>query len=361
VASDASEEILFERKGDWGVVTLNRPKALNALNKAMCETMAERLRAWATDDGVGAVLLRGAGERAFCAGGDIRYLWEGGRSDPRETAEFFRKEYELDALIHHYPKPVVAALDGVTMGGGVGISAHAPYRLVGDNTMWAMPETGIGLFPDVGACYVLPRLPGAIGMFLALTGQRLKAFDCCYAEIATHAFSGAAMSGAVKALLDQPLAGGAHDAIRHTLDAHADDCSGDVLSTHRTDIDRHFGEATLEKVLASLEADGGDWAQETLKTLNRMSPTSLKLTFAHVKWAADQDFDAVIKRDFRIASRLITTADFQEGVRAQIIDKDRNPKWAHGSIADVPDTEIEAFWAPFEDGRPDLSLEEGFK
>lgn len=351
-----TDEILFERIGAWGVVTLNRPQALNALNRAMCIAMKARLSEWAADDGVRAVLVKGAGDRAFCAGGDIRALWEGGRNDAVKAAEFFHDEYELNAQIFHYKKPYVAVIDGVTMGGGVGLSAGATFRLAGDKTIWAMPETAIGLFPDVGGGYFLPRLEGQTGMFLALTGQRLKAADCRYAGIATHGFSGDALSGALTELLEEPLDGDAEAAIRRVLDVHADKRSGDILSAHREAIDRHFGAQTLAGVFSSLEADGSNWARDTLVTLRRMSPMSLRLSFDHLRAGAEMEFDDVMKLEFRIASRLIASRDFQEGVRAQIIDKDRNPKWAHASIADVRDAEVAAFSAPFDDKGRELEI-----
>ncbi len=344
-----SDEILFERRGDWGVITLNRPEALNALNQAMCQALRPQLEAWADDAAVKAIMVLGAGDRAFCAGGDIRWLHDTAKEDPPRAAEFFQDEYRCNAAIKHFPKPYLAVIDGVTMGGGVGLSVHGPYRIAGDNTLFAMPETGIGLFPDVGGGYFMPRLEGGLGNYLGLVGTRLKAADCLYAGIATHYAPSEGMEALIAALTGAALGDDAAGAIDAVLAEHARDPGEGALPAQRADIDRLFQEDSLDAVMAGLEADGGEWAQATLETLSRMSPTSMRLTFAQFQRGRTMDFDAEMKMEFRLASRVMEGHDFFEGVRAQIIDKDRNPKWSPATLAEVSDAEIEAYFADLGD------------
>ena len=336
-----TDDILFDRKGDWGVITLNREAALNALTWDMAKAFRAKLAEWAGDHSVCAVLVRGAGEKAFCAGGDIRWLHEEAKKDPAHASEFFREEYRNNAAIYHFPKPYVAVIDGVVMGGGVGISVHGDFRIAGDRTLFAMPETGIGLFPDVGGGHFMPRLGGGLGLYLALTGARAKAADCVYAGVATHYLPTEKMVGLADALSNEDLCGEPHSVITHVLDAYAEDTGHPPLSDRRSAIDRHFRtDGTLDDVLASLRGDDSDFAKETLATLERMSPTSMRLTFEQMKRGAGLEFDEVMKMEFRIVRRVMEGRDFFEGVRAQIIDKDRNPKWSPASLSDVSDADI---------------------
>lgn len=349
-------DILFEQKGEWGVVTLNREQALNALTQDMVKAFRAQLGEWANDPGVGAVMVKGAGEKAFCAGGDIRWLHDEAKNDPARASEFFRDEYRNNAAIFHFPKPYVALIDGVVMGGGVGISVHGDFRIAGDATLFAMPETGIGLFPDVGGGYFMPRLDGGLGLYLALTGRRAKAADCLYAGVATHYVPAGAYAALEEALLAEEFAGGAHDVIRHLIESYADDPAGEPsLPADRVEIDRLFaGHDSLASLIAALEADGGDFAKETLKTLSRMSPTSMAIAFEQMKRGASLDFDDVMKMEFRIVRHVMEGHDFFEGVRAQIIDKDRNPQWSPASLAEVNDADVAAY---FEDlGEAELQL-----
>lgn len=329
-------DILFEHTGDWGVVTLNRENALNALTWDMVKAMRAQLTAWAGDDGVKAVLVKGAGERAFCAGGDIRWLHDAAKEDAGYAAEFFREEYSNNALIYHYPKPYVALIDGINMGGGVGISVHGDFRVVGDATLFAMPETGIGLFPDVGGGHFMPRLHDGLGLYYALTGARAKAADCMAAGIATHYASADKYSELEAALLKTPLGDQAHVDIETVLDVYAGDSGHAPVNDLRGDIARLFqGHNTLDALMAALAEDESEFAAATLKTLSRMSPTSLRLTFEQMKRGHELDFDGNMKMEFRIVSRIMQGHDFFEGVRAQILDKDRNPQWAPATLAEV--------------------------
>lgn len=351
-----TDEILFDRAGAWGVVTLNRPQALNALTWGMVKAFRTKLDEWANDSGVSAVLVKGAGEKAFCAGGDIRWLHDEAKKDSAHASEFFRDEYENNAAIYHFPKPYVALIDGVVMGGGVGVSVHGDFRVAGDRTLFAMPETGIGLFPDVGGGHFMPRLGGGLGLYLALTGARAKAADCVYAGVATHYAPTEKMPALEAALTGADLAGDACAAIAHILDAYAEDASAPTLDDHREAVDRHFtGKASFDDILASLKDDDSNFAADALKTLGRMSPTSLRVTFEQMTRGRDLDFDEVMKMEFRIVRRVMEGHDFFEGVRAQIIDKDRNPQWRPAALAEVSDADTAAYFEGL--GDAELQLE----
>jgi enoyl-CoA hydratase len=334
-----TDDVLFDRRGALGLITLNRPKALNALTRDMCLAMKVRLAEWAGDDAVKTVVIRGAGERAFCAGGDIRALYKSGVDKSSSALEFYRDEYRLNAAIKHFPKPYVALLHGIVMGGGVGVSVHGSHR-VGDETVtFAMPETGIGLFPDVGGSYFLSRLPGEIGMYLALTGERLKTADALYADILTHFVP----ARATEELLAALQAGNAPD---FALRSFAEETGLAPLAARREDIDRIFSEDSLDGIFAALNADGGDWAGATLQTLRRKSPTSLKITFRQIREGARLDFDACIRMEYRMVHRVMAGHDFYEGVRATIIEKDNMPHWRPPQSAQITDSDVNAYFAP---------------
>jgi enoyl-CoA hydratase/carnithine racemase len=345
-----TSDILFSRIGPWGVVTLNRPQALNALTWDMVKRFRAQLTAWERDRDVRAVLVKGAGDKAFCAGGDIRWLYDEAKKDAAHASEFFREEYRNNALIHHFIKPYVALVDGVVMGGGVGVSVHGDFRVAGDRTLFAMPETGIGLFPDVGGGYFLPRLHDGIGLFLALTGARAKAADCMAAGIATHYVSTLETPSLEEALLSLDFGDNPHADIEATLDELSDDPGEAPLNLIRPSIRDHFqGHLRIEDLIDALRADGGDFAVQTMQTLSKMSPTSLKLTFEQMKRGDTLDFDDVMRMEFRIVRRVMEGHDFFEGVRAQIIDKDRNPKWRPGTLEAVSDEEIARYFEPLGD------------
>ncbi|WP_375207799.1 enoyl-CoA hydratase/isomerase family protein [Hyphococcus sp.] len=344
-----SEEILFDQTGDWGVVTLNREKALNALNWDMVKTMRARLTQWAGDSSVKAVLVKGAGAKAFCAGGDIRWLHDTAKDDPAYASEFFREEYRNNSLIYHYPKPYVAMIDGIVMGGGVGISVHGDFRVAGDATLFAMPETGIGLFPDVGGGHFMPRLHDGLGLYYALTGARAKAADCMAAGVATHYAGAEKYSELEKALIETPLGDHAHADIETVLDVYAGYPGHAGVNDLRPEIARLFqGHATLAALMAALESDGGDFAKTTHATLLKMSPTSMALTFEQMQRGHGLDFDEVMKMEFRMVRRIMEGHDFFEGVRAQIIDKDRNPKWSPDELSKVDPSAIEIYFEGLE-------------
>lgn len=352
--TDLTPTVLSAREGRLGLLTLNRPEALHALNLDMVERLTTELLAWRDDAGVAAVLLDHApGTRGFCAGGDIRMLAESGARDGVEAKAFFHAEYRLNHLIHTFPKPIVALIDGVTMGGGVGLSVHAPIRIATERTVFAMPETGIGLFPDVGGGWFLPRLPDQIGVWLALTGARLKAADCLVAGVATH-FIPTELIGAARA----QIAGAAQTAdparaIASGLDA-LDEPAGparELSDANRQRIAACFGFDTLEAIIAALDADGSQWAQAQIATLAQKSPQTLKVALRQIRaGGAMADFADVMAMEYRIGARVVSRPDFLEGVRAVIIDKDNAPRWNPATLAGVDDGLLDAIFAPLPAG-----------
>jgi enoyl-CoA hydratase len=333
-----TDEVLFETRGAAGIVTLNRPKALNALTHEMCLAMTVQLTLWARDAAVKTVVVQGAGEKAFCAGGDIRSLYESGKAGTPYALNFYRDEYVLDALIKHYPKPYVALISGIVMGGGVGVSVHGSHRVADETTMFAMPETGIGLFPDVGGSFFLPRCPGETGMYMALTGARLKTPDCLTAGIATHFVAREKRNELVGRL----AAGMAPDA---ALEGLHESVPGAFLDTHRETIDRVFALGSAEAVLGALDGEHTDWSRDTAKVIRAKSPTSTKLTYRQLREGAAKSFDDCMRMEYRMVHRIVAGHDFYEGVRATIIDKDGAPRWQPASLAEVSDADIDAYFA----------------
>lgn len=339
-----SKDILFAEENGWGIVRLNRPQALNALTLDMVLNFYRQLTDWEGRDDIKAVMVRGEGERAFCAGGDIRWLSTTAKENPATACQFFHEEYRNNALIYRFAKPYVAFIDGIVMGGGVGISVHGDFRVAGDNTMFAMPETGIGLFPDVGGGHFMPRLHDGLGLYFALTGARAKAADCMAAGIATHYTHTDRHDEIVTSLLRLELSENAHGDIETVLDAYAKDPGHAPINDLRRDISAHFAHPdTYEEIIKSL-ADGGEFAAATLSTLSKMSPTSLMLTFEQMKRGHKLDFNDVMRMEYRIVSRIMHGHDFFEGVRAQIIDKDRMPKWSPGKIDEIDTIKIAEYF-----------------
>jgi enoyl-CoA hydratase/carnithine racemase len=335
-------DILFEQRGAAGLVTLNRPQALNAVNHAMVIALAARLADWARDPAVTRVIIRAAGERAFSAGGDIRALYELGRAGRQpDMLPFWRDEYRLNNFIKHYPKPYVALIDGIVMGGGVGISVHGSHRVAGEKFQFAMPEVGIGFFPDVGATWFLPRLPGETGAYCALTGERLRVADAVAAGVATHHVAAARFPDLIDALagtvpVDAVLAG------------FADPPGEGALAPLRPAIDRLFAADKVEDILAALDADDGPhaaWAGKTAAVIRTKSPTSLKVALGQVRRGAEWSFSECMRAEFRIVSRVVYGHDFYEGVRATIIGKDNAPCWQPADLAGVTGAAVEAHFA----------------
>ena len=344
----AADDILFRVEGALGRVHLNAPGSFNALTREMCVAYRDRLVAWRDDPAVAAVLVTAEGDRAFCAGGDIRRLYDIGRADPIEGRTFFWHEYRLDHTVHEFPKPYVALIDGIVMGGGVGVSVHGSHRIVTEKTVFAMPECGIGLFPDVGATEFLDRAPGALGMYLGLTGARLKAADAMRAGFATHFVP--------RTRLDELAAGLAAnlDAIDAYLAGFAEDPGTAPLDEHRHLIDAHFAAGSVADIIAGLDAEDGYWAIETADELREKSPTSLRVTHRQLGNGHGLDFDAVMRIEYRMACAFLESRDFFEGIRAAVIDKDRKPNWAPARLDDVDDHMTASYFAPV---TPELDLD----
>jgi enoyl-CoA hydratase len=333
-----TEDVLTAVENGIGRITLNRPGALHALTTDMCVAMTQALLAWRDDASVKAVLIDHSGERGFCAGGDIRMLADSGASDGVKAREFFFIEYRLNALLMAYPKPTVAVMDGVVMGGGVGLALPCQTRVVTERTTFAMPETGIGLFPDVGGGWHLPRLPGRTGLWLALTGARIKGADCLALGLGTHFVQ----SAAVPELKAAVLAEGPQAVARF-----ASDPGPAPLAPHREALDRLFGADSVEAIVAALEGDGSDWAKAQLATLASKSPQTLKVALRQLKLgAAAASFDENMKIEYRIGARVVARHDFLEGVRAVIIDKDNAPKWSPDTLGGVTEALLDEIFAP---------------
>ena len=336
-----TDDILFERRGAAGIVTLNRPRALNAITHGMIRALHAQLVRWADDAAVTRVVIQAAGERAFCAGGDIRYLYDLGQSGRHDEAlRFWSDEYRLNTAIKNYRKPYVALIDGIVMGGGVGVSVHGSHRVAGDRFSFAMPEVGIGIFPDVGATWFLPRMPGELGTYCALTGERFGIADGCGAGIATHRIPSARFA----ALLDGLAGTVSVDAV---LAAFAEPAGEGPIVARRVAIDRLFAGNQVEAILAALDheaASGGadaEWAAKTAATIRTKSPLSLKLALAQMRRGKTWDFETCMRTEFRLVSRVIQEHDFYEGVRAVIVDKDNQPRWQPSTLAAVSAAEVE--------------------
>jgi len=336
-----TDDVIIRREGSAGILSLNRPKAIHALTQEMCIAMSAALSQWASDPAVTAVIIDHAEGRGFCSGGDINLLRQSALTDNGVSGRaFFHAEYQLNHQLFTYAKPIIAFMDGITMGGGVGISQPAKYRVATANTRYAMPETGIGLFPDVGGGWYLSRLGGHVGPFLAVTGGRIDGSDCLWAGLATHYLDVATLAEA-KARI---CAGEKVSAVLNGL-AHVPPPS--KLAAHATDIARHFAHDRLEDILASLAADPGEWAQAELAALRTKSPQSCKVSLRELAESLqNSDFTAEMRMEYRIAARVLVLPDFAEGVRAVIVDKDNAPRWNPATPEGMTDAMIDAIFAP---------------
>ncbi|XP_066542789.1 3-hydroxyisobutyryl-CoA hydrolase, mitochondrial [Hoplias malabaricus] len=357
VSSTASTEVLLEKVGNAGVITLNRPKALNALTLNMIRQIYPQLKKWEKDSETDIVIIKGVGGKAFCAGGDIRAVTEAGKAGDSLAQDFFREEYILNNAIGTCKKPYVALIDGITMGGGVGLSVHGRFRVATEKTLFAMPETAIGLVPDVGGGYFLPRLQGKLGLFLALTGFRLKGRDVQKAGVATHFVQSEKIVALEKDLVD--LRSPSVSDVAQVLDSYQQQSTLDAeksfsLQQHTEAIDRLFKADSVEGILENLQKDGSAFAQKQLETLAKMSPTSLKLTFRQLQAGASLSLQEVFVMEYRLSQSCMRGHDFYEGVRAVLIDKDQNPKWKPSTLAEVTEQLVEESFRSL--GERDLKL-----
>lgn len=339
-------DILFEeipgKNGHLGLITLNRPLALNALNHVMFVELDKHLKVWESNSAIKAVVIRAVEGRAFCAGGDIRYAYEH-RTDPT-LPHFFRDEYRLNLRIHHYPKPYIALLDGITMGGGAGISMHGSHRIGTERLVFAMPETGIGFYPDVGATYVLARLPYKMGFYLGLTGVKISYSDCLTLGIVQEIVDSHSLNAIIAALADNELSD--EDAVTKILSMFAIRTPESELLQHKNEIDTCFSQKTIEEIILALDNQSSEWCQQTANIIKSKSPTSLKVTLHALQKALHLNFDEAMKMEYGLTTHFLQSNDFFEGVRAVVIDKDQKPKWQPASLKEVTDQEIKKYFMP---------------
>ncbi|RWG53686.1 MAG: enoyl-CoA hydratase/isomerase family protein [Mesorhizobium sp.] len=341
------DEIRFERLGKAGVVTLTRPQALNAVTHRMVKALGKALDAWEGDAGVAVVVVKAEG-RAFSAGGDILHIYSAGRAG-KPPVDFFADEYRLNARIARFRKPYVALIDGIVMGGGVGISFHGSHRVLTENAQFAMPEVGIGFFPDVGASHLLPDLGGSFGMYLGLTGNRIRYGDALWSGLATHTIKAEDQAG----LLDELATSGDANAELRDFFTPA------RRETERQDLEsiaRHFSQPSLAAIVASLErASATDaFAAKTLATIRTRSPTSLNVAWREISAGSTLSMDECMKMEFRILNRMLAGHDFYEGIRAAIIDKGSKPEWRPASLDAVSAADVDAYFAPLGAGELEL-------
>jgi enoyl-CoA hydratase len=341
-----SDEILTRAEGGVRFLILNRPKAINSLTHSMVKTIHSVLREWEQDDDVAAVVLAGAGERGLCAGGDIVVIYHSARADGVEARQFWYDEYVLDAYIARYPKPYVSLMDGIVMGGGVGVSAHASIRVVTDTSKVAMPEVGIGFVPDVGGTYILSRAPGNLGLHAALTGAPFSGSDAIAMGFADHYVPHQALDDFARAIVD--------DGAVAALERHAVAPPPSELVTQRSWIDECFAGDTVTDIVAALRGHDAGPANDAANLIATRSPTTLAVALEAVRRAARlETLEDVLRQEYRVSCGTLRHPDLVEGIRAQVIDKDRNPKWSPSSLPAVSAADVEAFFAPVEN---DLSF-----
>jgi enoyl-CoA hydratase/carnithine racemase len=343
-------EILFDVKDGLGLITLNRPKALNALTHGMILEMEKVIPRWEKDPAIKAVVVRGAGDRAFCAGGDVIGLYREMRNNPSGTLrrDFFRDEYIVNRRIYRYAKPWISLIDGIDMGGGVGLSAHGSHSVASEKFLFAMPETTIGLFPDVGGGYFLTRLEGALGPFLALTSHRLKAADAVWAGIVEAYVPSARINDLQAALGAADLSGAdAHRKVDAVIERFAEDAGRPALPAMMPDIDRCFSAESVAEIVVKLKKHPGEWANKQLVALMKLSPMSMAITLEQLKRCANRSFEDTMTIEYRMAQHAMRPDhDFFEGVRALLIDKDQKPKWNPPTIEGVTRAMVEAHFKP---------------
>ena len=336
-----TQDVLTSIEGGIGRIRLNRPKAINALTREMCEAMSAALLQWRTDPAVELVIIDHAEGRGFCAGGDVVMLQRSGNEDASDAKRFFFAEYRLNHLLFAYPKPTMAIMDGITMGGGVGISQPCDFRIATENTRLAMPETGIGLFPDVGGGWYLSRLPGRVGQFMVLTGARLDGAECHYLNLATHYVEQAGLEELVDRIMKAPARA------QGALGAAARSVPGAKIETNLPQITRLFASDRLEEVLAALESEESEWARTELATVRSKSPLSCKVSLRLLAEGANRtSFAEEMKAEYALAGRVVRTHDFREGVRALLIDKDNSPQWNPAAPEEVTDEMLDVLFAP---------------
>ena len=340
--TDESDDIASRVDNGVGFVTLNRPKAINSLNQSMVSHLRAILTAWEQDDAISAVVLSGAGERGLCAGGDVVAIYHSARADGAEARRFWRDEYLMNGQIGRYPKKYVAVMDGIVMGGGVGVGAHANTRVVTETSKVAMPEVGIGFIPDVGGAYLLSRAPGSLGLHAALTGAPFSGADAIALGFADHYVPHDQLDALRHAI--------ASDGVESALAAHAVEPPASELAAQRDWIDHCYAGDTVADIVASLRDHDAGPANDAANLIATRSPIALSVTLEAVRRAATlATLEDVLAQDYRVSSASLRSHDLVEGIRAQLVDKDRNPKWSPASLADVTKADVEAYFAPVDD------------
>ena len=341
----AEGDLIARREGSAGIIRLNRPKAINAVTLEMFHDIDKALDAFEVDPQVAVILLEGAGERGLCAGGDIRALWESSKVKGDLGKILWRDEYILNARIKKFPKPYVSFMDGIVMGGGVGLSAHSAHRVVTDKTKLAMPEVGLGFFPDVGGTWLLSHSPGEIGTYFGLTGQTMNGPDAIHAGFADLVVASGEL-GALRKVLAQAGPGITSREIRTLIETFAMDETAGPVAAMQSKIDRWFAHDRMEDIITALRCDGSELALATLKTLNEKSPRGMVVTLKLLRLARNsRSLEECLVREYRAALEVFASDDFREGVRAAVIDKDRNPKWSPPRIEDVTPEMVAPYFA----------------
>lgn len=341
----AEPDLIVRREGAAGIIRLNRPKAINAMTFEMSIGIDQALEQFEADPAVGLVLLEGAGERGLCAGGDIRGLYESSRAGGDLGQRFWRQEYLMNARIAHFPKPYVAFMDGLVMGGGVGLSAHGSHRVVTEKTKLAMPEVGLGFFPDVGGTFLLSRSPGEIGTYFGLTGQTMNGPDAIYAKFADAVVPSGKLAALREALVNLRAGAGAAEVTAAIGRFATGETSGPVAAL-QAQIDRWFAHDRMADIVADLQRDGSELAQATLKALNEKSPRGMVVALKLLRLARQSSsLEQCLVREYRAALEVFRSDDFREGVRAAVIDKDRNPSWSPPRIEDVTPEMVAPYFA----------------
>lgn len=342
-----NDAVIFNQEKNIGFIRLNRPEALNALTLEMVKAISQQLRLWDQDPSIHAVILEAATGRAFCAGGDVRWLYEAGKRQDPVQMQFFEHEYQMNFQIHHFSKPYVALMDGMTMGGGVGVALHGSHPVASERFVFAMPETAIGFFPDIGASYLLNRCPGATGLYLGLSGERINAQEALSLNLVSQVSKADDFPLIVEALKDLDLSVDSHLRVSDCLRSFALLPEETELDEWRDLIEAVFVRGSIESMLEALSLSGSDWASSLAASLSTKSPFSLKLTLAQLRHTVGLSLAECLQLDYTLVGHFMRGHDFYEGVRALLVDKDRKPQWRPASLAEVDDSAVEAYFKPW--------------
>ncbi|MBA2651274.1 MAG: enoyl-CoA hydratase/isomerase family protein [Tatlockia sp.] len=346
-------DIAFSREKHIGLISLKRPKALNALTLPMIKALQQQLQLWEEDNDIHAVIIQAEEGKAFCAGGDVRWLYETGLAKNPEQMQFFWHEYRLNHFIHRFKKPYIALMDGITMGGGVGISLHGSHPVATERFIFAMPETGIGFFPDIGASYLLARCPGQTGVYLGLTGNRLNANEALSLGLIKSAVASEQLPKLLTRLIQTDLSEDAHNRVNDCLQEFAMPVANVPMNTEQEVIDSCFGKETIENILSALQIKANDWSLATKNNLEQKAPLSLKVTLAQIQKAKTLSMEECLKMDYRLVNHFMCDSDFYEGIRALLVDKDKSPHWQPKSLSFVSEARVAEY---FEDAGFKLDL-----